>query len=89
MEDVRRAEAGETHALERPLAACPECGSGDLRPIVEDDGETVNFFCESCHRCWHVELGYVHRVDPTSCSGCREHPRCSEVYASDHRVRSR
>jgi len=89
MEDARTTETIDTHALARPLAACPGCGSRELQPVVEDDGETVNFFCESCHRCWHVELGHVHRVDPTSCTGCPERARCSEVYASDRRVRSR
>jgi len=76
----------EPHLLDRPLTHCPECGSEHLTPVL--DGEDVQFFCEDCGRCWHVELGYVHRVDPRTCSRCVFYDRCIEVYAADHGIRS-
>ncbi len=73
------------HVLASPLTRCPACGSGALAPVTERDGETVNFLCGACDRCWHVELGHVHRVDPASCSGCPARARCGAAYAADHR----
>jgi hypothetical protein len=56
------------------LASCPECGGRQLRCVT--DGELTNFFCAACACCWHLELGWVHRVDPATCPGCRFQPLC-------------
>lgn len=56
------------------LASCPECGGVDLHCV--NDGELTNFFCPSCASCWHVELGWVHRIDPATCPGCAFQPLC-------------
>jgi hypothetical protein len=57
-----------------PLASCPRCGAPDLEAV--SDGELTNFFCGRCMSCWHVELGYAHRVDVSSCPGCEHRPAC-------------
>jgi hypothetical protein len=75
-------EVREPHLFERPLRQCPSCGSAHLRPVV--DGGAVHFLCDDCKRCWHVELGSVWRVDPTTCTGCKHFAECSQVYAADH-----
>ena len=67
----------------RPLSNCPACNSDDLVPVVEDQSQDVHFFCRACGRCWHVELGFVHRVIPPTCLNCPERARCEEVYAAD------
>jgi hypothetical protein len=74
---------GQPHWLASPLQACPTCGSQRL--VAVRDGNETNFVCEDCTRCWHVELGYVHRVDPHTCSRCRYAERCLAVYEADHR----
>lgn len=58
----------------RPLRDCPECGSTKLEAVF--DGETVNWFCHDCIRCWHVELGHVSRVAYETCPGCLYQERC-------------
>jgi transposase-like protein len=68
--------------LKHPLEHCPSCRSTRLRAV--SDGETVNFFCDDCERCWHVELGYVHRVNPRTCPGCAVRERCTARYERDH-----
>lgn len=70
--------------IARPLASCPACGSDRLDPVVELRTEEVHFFCLDCSRCWHVELGYVHRVAPEACLGCKNRERCEQTYAADH-----
>lgn len=60
------AEVHESHAIRRPLAHCPDCGSDQLEPVVELDTEDVNFACSNCGAHWRVELGYVSRVAVTS-----------------------
>lgn len=85
MDDRDGISPAGTHVLASPLTRCPACGSDALAPVTERDGETVNFLCGSCDRCWHVELGHVHRVDPASCSGCPERARCEAADAADHR----
>jgi len=70
--------------IRRPLGHCPACGSARLVPVVEADVEEVHFFCDECGRCWHVELGYVHRVRPDTCHGCARRERCTRVFAGDH-----
>jgi hypothetical protein len=52
------------HLFARPLQRCPACGSELLEPVVDVEGEDVHFSCQACGRCWRVELGYVHPVNP-------------------------
>jgi hypothetical protein len=54
-----------------PLSQCPACGSRELVPVVEEAADEVHFFCGSCKRCWHVELGFAHAIAPSSCDGVR------------------
>ena len=56
------------------LGACPECGSSRLSAVF--DGESTNFFCESCSSCWLVSMGWVKRVDPLTCPGCGRQAEC-------------
>ncbi len=53
-----RAEIGPDGTLTR----CPQCGGRDFQCV--SDGELTNFLCLTCGCCWHLELGWVHRVDP-------------------------
>lgn len=62
------------------LTRCPACG-GELSAV--SDGEATNFLCEPCLRCWHVELGYVYRVDPATCSGCSRRSECLAPRGAD------
>jgi hypothetical protein len=78
-----RSHGHEPTIIRRPLARCPKCGSGRLEPIVDFDREGVRFLCGGCDRCWHVELGYVQRVQPGTCHGCPQHEQCMQVYARD------
>jgi hypothetical protein len=73
----------ESHPLARPLAHCPACGSARLDPVVETERQTVHFLCRDCSRCWHVELGHVHRMTPATCLGCPERQRCEAAVAAD------
>jgi len=57
-----------------PLEACPACGAGGLEAV--SDGETVNFWCRACGRCWHLTMGRAVRVDPLSCPGCPHREEC-------------
>ena len=50
---------------------------------VELRQEGVRFLCGNCDRCWHVELGYVQRVQPATCHGCPQREQCMQVYARD------
>jgi hypothetical protein len=59
-------EARDLH-LAGSIGPCPEC-AGPLRPVF--DGETTNLLCAACGACWHDELGWIHRVDPSRCPGC-------------------
>jgi len=71
------------HLFDRQLDVCPACGSDHLDPVVEHRTQDVHFFCSACGRCWHIELGFVHRVTPPTCFGCPERERCEAVYAAD------
>lgn len=71
--------------LLHPLHRCPSCGSGALEAVVEDETRDVNFLCTSCKRCWHVELGFAHRVTPNRCHGCPHHDECLRRYEADLR----
>jgi len=66
------------------LVACPECGGRQLDFVT--DGELTNFLCAACGCCWHVELGWVHRVDPATCPGCPSRAVC-EASRVPHRAR--
>ncbi len=57
-----------------PLEACPTCGGSEFVAVVAED--EVNFLCEVCSRCWHVEMARVNRVDPVTCPGCPYQSRC-------------
>ena len=59
-----------------PIDACPECGAVELHPVF--DGELMNFLCPLCMSCWHVELGFVHKVNPETCPGCQYELVCLE-----------
>lgn len=64
-----------TNIVARSPGRCWDCGSPSLRAV--SDGEDTNFVCLSCGACWHVALGQVHRVDPTTCPGCDALSLCS------------
>lgn len=64
------AEIGPTGTL----ASCPKCGARDLKWVT--DGELTNFLCVACGCCWHLELSWVHRIDPATCPGCPSQPLC-------------
>lgn len=66
-----------------PIDTCPECGGVELHPVF--DGELVNFLCPLCMSCWHVELGFVHKINPGTCPGCQYELTCLE----HHRFRTR
>lgn len=53
---------------------CPACQVEGLQPTPA--GGEVNFACTACGACWHLELGWVQRVDPATCPGCRERGVC-------------
>ena len=80
---MERAGVRRPAPIRRPLEHCPGCGSDQLDPIVALEIEDVHFLCAVCSRCWHVELGYVHRVAPTSCIACPTPARCAQVYEAD------
>ena len=83
MNTPERTPEHEPHPISRPLTHCPVCGSSALDPVVERDRHTVHFLCRDCSRCWHVELGAVHRMTPATCLGCPEQSRCATAYAAD------
>ena len=57
------------------LPQCPSCRSMRLRAV--SDGEDTNFLCLECGTCWHLELGWVHRVEPADCPGCPSRSVCT------------
>jgi hypothetical protein len=79
-----RSKRREPAIIRRPLDHCPECSNNDLEPIVDLHAEEVHFLCTSCNRCWHVELGYVRRIEPTACHGCPQSASCTAAYTRDH-----
>lgn len=62
---------------------CPACHEEGLQPIRA--GGEVNFACTTCGCCWHLELGWVRRVDPGSCPACRDRGVCLGVTLVDLR----
>jgi formate dehydrogenase maturation protein FdhE len=81
---AHRSQSHQPTIIRRPLASCPACKSARLEPIVDFAEEGVRFLCSTCDRCWHVELGYVQRVQPATCHGCPQRERCMQVYTLDH-----
>lgn len=61
-------------AVVRSLFECPDCGGDRLEAV--SDGELTNFRCTSCGSCWHLELGWVSRVDPVACLACPHREEC-------------
>jgi hypothetical protein len=78
-------EAKTDHPIQYPLQHCPTCGSEQLEHVVENDTLEVHFLCRDCKRCWHVELGYVHRVSPDVCHGCPHLSECRPAFDADRR----
>jgi hypothetical protein len=58
----------------RILDQCPDCRSEHLYTV--SDGEYTNFLCRACNKCWHAELGWARRVDPSTCPGCEWRGTC-------------
>jgi hypothetical protein len=56
------------------ILTCQDCGLNVMEAV--SDGEMTNFRCVSCGACWHVELGWVSRVEPATCPGCEHHAEC-------------
>lgn len=73
---------GPEHLGTTALARCPACHSRELEPVA--DGESVNFFCNECARCWHLELNRVVRIDPSTCARCEHLLACAQQYDTDH-----
>ena len=61
-------------SLARLIGPCPHCGNGRLEAVSERD--STNFFCPQCTSCWHPELDWVIRVNPTTCSDCARRSVC-------------
>jgi transposase-like protein len=62
--------------LAHGVVRCPTCGAEDLETV--NDGDDTNFLCVACRSCWHVELGWVQRVDPHGCERCPHRGGCLE-----------
>jgi ribosomal protein S27E len=61
---------------DRPiLDRCPGCGGEHLYTVF--DGASTNFLCRLCSRCWSVDRGRMHRVDPITCPGCEWRGVCT------------
>jgi hypothetical protein len=46
------------------------------------DGDTTNFFCDDCGACWFFDLGWIGRVNPSTCPGCKLRDRCRALAAA-------
>lgn len=62
------------YLLASVIGPCPNCGNGRLQAV--SDGELTNFVCTTCGSCWHPELDWVNRINPTTCPGCPERATC-------------
>ena len=62
------------------IGPCPDCGNGRLQAVF--DGDSTNFLCTNCGDCWHPELAWVHRVNPTTCPGCASREVCTATGGS-------
>jgi hypothetical protein len=61
-------------SLVHGLFRCPACGAGAFEGVTV--AFDVNLRCVTCGACWHVELGYISRIDPRTCGSCRHRPAC-------------
>jgi hypothetical protein len=73
-------EAVMSEAMVTGILECPTCGSEQFEAVT--DGEATNFLCPVGQDWWHLELGWVHRVDPGTCPGCQHHQMCLAVRAA-------
>lgn len=73
----------EDSAFFPAFETCPSCDTDGLQPVGA--AGDVNFACTTCGCCWHLELGWVQRVDPGSCPACRERGICLGVSLVDLR----
>jgi len=63
------------------IDTCPECGMDDL--VAVHDGRRTNIFCNSCGACWWMSMGWVRRVNPSTCPGCGRRDECLAKQAAD------
>ena len=78
---MERPEATEAGPSARyGLPGCLNCGPVELHPVF--DGELTNFYCPLCGSCWHLELGFVVRINPDTCPGCQIELGCRERHES-------
>ena len=75
------------HLMELPLDRCPSCTSTNLVPVADDGA--LHFLCDGCARCWYVQMGYVSRVNPRTCTHCDHFERCATVFALDHGIEAK
>jgi transposase-like protein len=40
---------------------CPGCGAASL--VAVPQGEQTNFYCNSCGKSWHIELGRAASIE--------------------------
>lgn len=59
----------------RILDRCPGCAGEHLYTVF--NGQSTNFLCRLCNRCWSVNLVSVRRVHPLTCPGCEWRPACA------------
>lgn len=71
---MTRAPVPMVGASQLILDRCLGCAGEHLYTVF--DGESTNFLCRSCNRCWSVGMGWVHRVDPLTCPGCEWRSAC-------------
>jgi hypothetical protein len=48
-----------------PFDSCPGCSA--TRLLAQAAGDQAVFYCAACRSHWHVDLGWMHRVDPAKC----------------------
>jgi hypothetical protein len=65
-------------AMVRNVLVCPTCGAEELEAVGESGG--TSFLCRSCWDCWHIELGWVHRVNPATCLDCFHRDECLSIH---------
>ena len=63
------------------IDTCPECQSDDLCAV--HDGRGTNIFCKSCGACWSMSMGWVRRVNPTTCHRCGRQSECLAKQAAE------
>jgi len=73
--DMNAAPTMKAGTLWRTVDRCPGCASTSIYSVF--DGETTNFLCRSCSRCWHITMGWAMHVDPATCPGCEWRSTCT------------